>query len=165
VVVSANIQTGKGKPHIHVDVVLLAPLKSLVIFASGSCDNKELVADIADGVAVASELHLVKGNAVEVLGLIGDDLEALLQAGWLALEVTSSNQEDLVINVLAVRKVMSKVVWDVHLALEHGPRQDVVLVDCLGLFFEDIDSNETSLLLSLLLDQIGLRLSHTCSSA
>ena len=48
VVVSSNVQIGQGKPHIHVDVVLLTSLEGLVLLASGSSDNKELVANITD---------------------------------------------------------------------------------------------------------------------
>ena len=88
---------------------------------------------------MAGELHLVKGNAVKVWCSIWNDLEALLQTGWLALQITASNQKDLVIHILAVGKVMSKVVRDVDLALEHGPSQNVVLIDYLGLLLEDID--------------------------
>jgi len=59
VVVAAHIEVGDLEPKIQVDVVLLAPLESVVLFASGASHNQELVIEAADGVTVTGVLHVV----------------------------------------------------------------------------------------------------------
>jgi len=59
VVMATHIQVGDLEPKIQVDVVLLAPLESVVLLASGASHDQELVIETADGVTVAGVLHVI----------------------------------------------------------------------------------------------------------
>jgi len=80
---------------------------------------------------MTSKLHLIKGNAVKVWCSIWDDLEALFQTCWFTLEITTTNKEDLVIDILAVCKVVSKIVRNVNTSLVYDFSCNIVLVNSL----------------------------------
>ena len=64
-------------------------------------------------------LQLIHGNTVKLVGVIWNDLEASLEGGWLTVEITTSNQKDLVFSVLAVGEIVSEVMWDVDFSFEN----------------------------------------------
>ena len=64
-------------------------------------------------------LQLIHSNTVKLVGVIWNDLEASLEGGWLTVEITTSNQKDLVLSVLAVSEIVSEVMWDVNFSLEN----------------------------------------------
>ena len=93
---TADVQVGDLEPEIKVDVVLLAALERFIILASGSSHDQELVVEAADRVSVTGVLHVVHAEAIEQVGVVVHDLIALLQRGWLSLNITTSDKEDLV---------------------------------------------------------------------
>ena len=78
-VVSADVHVWDFEPEIEVDVVLLASLEGLVILTPGAGHDEELVVEAANGVSVASILHIIHAEAVEDVGVVINDLEALLE--------------------------------------------------------------------------------------
>ena len=59
VVMATHIQVGDFEPKIQVNVVLLAPFESVVLFASGAGHDQELVVKAAYGVTVTGVLHVI----------------------------------------------------------------------------------------------------------
>lgn len=143
-VVAADVKIWDFKPEVQIDVVLFAPLEGFIVFAARARDDEELVIEAAYGVAVACVLHVVHAQTVEHVRVVVDDLEALLQARWLPLDVTAANEEDLVAWGLDVREI----VLERHLHVD-GPAEDllageVVLVDVLRVALEDVDRRQVA---------------------
>jgi len=129
--VTSNVQVGDFKPQIEVDVVLLAPLEGLIVLAARAGDDEELVVEAADRVAVAGVLHVIHAEAVEQVCVVVHDLEALLEGGWLSLDVTAANKEDLVAGRLDVGEVVLEGRLHVDLSAEHLFGRQFELVDVL----------------------------------
>lgn len=139
VVVAAHVQVGDLEPQVQVDVVLLAALEGLVVFAPGASHDEELVVEAADCVAVAPVLHVVHRQTVEHIRFVVDDLEALLQRGRFALDVSAAHDKKLVRRRLDVREVVLERLLHVHLSpIDHFLRQ-VVLVHVLRVAFQHVD--------------------------
>lgn len=78
-IMSSNVKIWDLEPEIKIDVVLLTSLESFIIFATRASYDEELVVEAANGVSVASILHIIHAEAVEDVGVVINDLEALLE--------------------------------------------------------------------------------------
>jgi len=63
---------------------------------------------------MTSILHVVHAKAVEGIGTVVDDLKALLEGSWLSLDITSTDQE----NLIAWRLDVSEVVLEGLLSVD-----------------------------------------------
>ena len=90
-VVSTDIHVWDFKPKIEVDVVLLAATVSFIFFTAWTCHNQELVAEAANWVSMTRVLHIIHAETIEYVRVIVDNLEAILEGRWLALNITASN--------------------------------------------------------------------------
>lgn len=138
-IVAADVQVGDFKPEIEIDVILLAALEGLVFFAARSSHDQELVIEAANGVTVARVLHIVHEDAVEHVGVVLHDLIALFERGGLALNVATTDEEELVGRSLHVGEVVLEVLRDVDGAAEHLLLCQIVLVDSLGVALKHED--------------------------
>ena len=136
---SADVEVGDFEPEIKVDVVLFAALETLVILTPRPSHDQELVVEAAKGVAVASVLHVIHAEAIEDIRAVVDDLEALLETGGLPLNITASNEEDLVAWRLDVSEVVLETLLHVDGAAEDLLLHHVVLVDVLGVALQDVN--------------------------
>ena len=138
-IVSTDVEVGDFEPKIEINVILFRTLVRFIVFAAGTSDNQELVVQTANRVTMARILHIVHAQAVKGIGSVVDDLEALLQGGWLSLDVAAANQEDLVARGLHVCKVVLEGLLNVHLSAEDLLLLDVVFVDVLGVALKNVN--------------------------
>ena len=78
---------------------------------------------------MTSILHIVHAEAVEDVGAVVDNLEAVLERGRLSLDIATADQEELVTGSLNVSEVVLEAHLDVDLASEDELLLNVVLVD------------------------------------
>ncbi len=108
VVMTAFIQILNIEPQIEVDVVLLTLLLSVVdLFARAGADN-ELVAESTNRVAVAGESQLAAGQKFEGARV---ELHRFEHGVANDVEVTATDQEDLVFGCLTHLEVMRERIW------------------------------------------------------
>ena len=89
--------------------------------------------------AVARVLHVVHVEAAEHVRVVIHDLEALLQRGRLALDISAADQENLIRWRLNVGEVVLELLLDVHLAAEDLLGRQLVLVDVLRVALQNVD--------------------------
>ena len=141
---TADVEVGDLKPQVKVDVVLLAALEGFIFLASRASDDQEFVVKAADTVAVAGILHIIHRDAIEDARACLDDLEALLESGRLTLDVSTTDEEELVGRCLHIGEVVLEVLLDVDGATEHLLLNQVVLVNGLGVTLKHKDRLELS---------------------
>lgn len=78
---------------------------------------------------MTSILHVVHAKAVEGIGTVVDDLKALLEGSWLSLDITSTDQENLIAWRLDVSEVVLEGLLSVDRAAEDLLLGQVVLID------------------------------------
>lgn len=77
--------------------------------------------------AVARILHVIHLDAIENSSSVLDNLVALFESGWLALDVTTTYQEKLIGGSLHIGEVVLEVEGNVDCAAEHLLFNQVVL--------------------------------------
>ena len=88
---------------------------------------------------MASILQFIHGDAVERVGTVVYNLIALLQRGRGLVNLSTSNQEELVTWSLAVHEVVLEGGWDLNGSLEDHLGCKLVLVDELGVTLENVE--------------------------
>jgi len=88
---------------------------------------------------VTSVLQFIHGDAVKRVGTVVDDLIALLQGGRGLVDLSTSNQEELVTWSLAVHEVVLEGGWDLNGSLEDHFGRKLVFVDELGVTLENVE--------------------------
>ena len=87
---------------------------------------------------MARILHVVHAETIKHVRVIVDDLEAVLEGGWLSLDIATSNQEYLVTGRLNVGEVVLEGRLHVDGSAEHLLFLHVVLVDVFGVALEHV---------------------------
>lgn len=93
---------------------------------------------------MARVLHIVHAQAVKDIGAVVDDLEALLETGRFPLDVTATNQEDLVTGGLDVGEVVLERHLHVYAPTEHLLACQAVLVDVFRVALKDVDRGQVA---------------------
>ena len=114
VVMAADVQVGNFKPQIEINVVLLASFEGIIVFAARASNNLELVVEAAHGVTMAGVLHVVHAEAIKIVRVVIDNLETLFKRGRLPLDISASDQENLIARSLYVGEVVLKSCLNVH---------------------------------------------------
>jgi len=125
--VTSDVKVGYLEPEIKIDVVLLTALEGLVLLASGASHDQELVVQAADTVAMARILHVIHLDTIEYTSSVLHNLVALLESRWLALDIATTDKEELVGRSLHVCEVVLEVKRDIHSSAEHLLLDQVIL--------------------------------------